>query len=241
MFLQWSTSTEQVFKEALANEATTYCSAYLADCSLLELVALARHVFIVWKTSFISFISRSVNFTVDAMEVLSLEDTGFSLEFLVVLHPPFTTSPLPQAAAANVLLSVASSIYQTAGKILSNISPYTLPPSILPVVILPMSETPTAAVPLPLLTPTPSPLPPSLQERQDHAVLLVLSYTSMEQVTIRVKLASHAVHHDGGNLVILQWYVQVEQLFKLTVAEQATQYCGTNPPACGLQSGNKRR
>lgn len=240
MFLQWSTSTEQVFKEAVANEATIYCSAYLADCNLLELVALARHVFIVWETSFISFISRSVNFTVDAMEVLSLENTGFSLEFLVVIHPPSTTSPLPQAAAANVLLSVASSIYQTTGKILSNISPYTLPPSILPVVILPMSET---AVPLPL-TPTPSPPPPgvpSLQERQDHAVLLVLSYTSMEQVTIRVKLASHAVHHDGGNLVILQWYVQVEQLFKLTVAEQATQYCGTNPPACGLQSGNKRR
>ena len=146
--------------------------------------------------SSISFFPRSVNFTVDAMEVLSLEVAGFSLEFLVVIYPPSTTSPLPQAAAANILLSVASSIYQTAGKIVSNISPYTLPPSILPVVILPMSETPAVAVPLPTHTPTPSPPPPgvpSLQERQNQAVLLVLSYTSEEQVT---KTRGWLVHHD---------------------------------------------
>lgn len=184
-----------MFKEAVADEATIYCNAYLGDCNLLELVTLSWHTFIVWKISSISFFPRSVNFTVDAMEVLSLEVVGFSLEFLVVVHPPSTTSPLPQAAAANILLSVASSVYQTAGKIVSSISPYTLPPSILPVVILPTSETPAAAVPLPTHTPTPSPPPPgvpSLQERQDQAVLLVLSYTSEEQVT---KTQGWLVHH----------------------------------------------
>lgn len=49
VILQWSTSTEQVFKEAVADEATIYCNAYPGDCNLLELVTLAWHIFIVWK------------------------------------------------------------------------------------------------------------------------------------------------------------------------------------------------
>jgi len=112
------------------------------------------------------------------VEVLSLEVIGSSLELVVVLYISSNASLLPQVALGNILLGATGSIYQATGKIVTGITLYTytlpLSTSLLPA--------PTA---FPMTTPTPS-LPayigPTLQELQDHSVLLILNHISMDEV-----------------------------------------------------------
>ena len=117
-----------------------------------------------------------MNFTANTMEVLSLEVSGSSLELVVVVYIPFTASLLPQEALGNILLGATSSIYQATGKIVTEITLYTPP---LSTSLLP------APTPFPITTPTPSLLAysgPTLQEQQEHSVLLILSHISIEEV-----------------------------------------------------------
>ena len=207
-----------------------------------------------------------MNFTSTRIRILPgypLEITGPILQLLLAVDVPIAAAVsqpelIPQNHVVNIMLGATSALQSATGKVVAGITAYTVPHSstVLPPHV-PVSQTPqphpqsqSQSQPTTSATVTSSPIPPTLrpptaQEQEQNAIIVILGHATVEEVAIHYYWMTshlllyiiHPTYYDRyRSFLITQWHSdgQLQQAFKHTVAEQATSHCQSTPTACGI-------